>query len=86
MSERDFVYGGFYQNIPCNMPYANPNFYNLPGNFNPIENPENIINGDIFLNITNRINELENKVKQKLIQKGFSVGDINILLQKKTEE
>jgi len=30
--------------------------------------------------------ELENKVKQKLIQKGFSVGDINILLQKKTEE
>ena len=30
--------------------------------------------------------ELENKIKQKLIQKGFSVGDINILLDKKTEE
>ena len=30
--------------------------------------------------------ELENKVKQKLIQKGFCVGDINILLQEKTEE
>ena len=29
--------------------------------------------------------ELENKIKQKLIQKGFSVGDINILLEK-TEE
>jgi len=75
MSERDFVYGGFYQNIPCNMPYANPNFYNLPGNFNPIENPENIINGDIFLNITNRINELENKVKfleEKIKNTGFN--------------
>jgi len=32
------------------------------------------------------LDELKNKVKQKLIQKGFSVGDINILLQKKTEE
>ena len=30
--------------------------------------------------------ELENKVKQKLIQKGFSVGDINRLLQEKTED
>ena len=30
--------------------------------------------------------ELENKVKQKLMQKGFSVGEINILLQEKTEE
>ena len=29
---------------------------------------------------------LENKVKQKLMQKGFSVGEINILLQEKTEE
>ena len=30
--------------------------------------------------------ELENKVKQKLIQKGFGVGDINRLLQEKTED
>lgn len=30
--------------------------------------------------------ELENKLKQRLVQKGFSVGQINTLLQKKTEE
>ena len=30
--------------------------------------------------------ELETKIKQKLLQKGFSVGDINKLLQEKTEE
>lgn len=30
--------------------------------------------------------ELENKIKQKLIQKGFSVGDISRLLQEKTED
>lgn len=30
--------------------------------------------------------ELENKVKQKLIQKGFGIGEINNLLNEKTEE
>lgn len=30
--------------------------------------------------------ELENKIKQKLIQKGFNLEDINILLQQKTED
>ena len=30
--------------------------------------------------------ELQNKVKQKLIQKGFSAGEINKLLQEKTED
>ena len=30
--------------------------------------------------------ELENKVKQKLLQKGFNISDINILLQEKTED
>ena len=42
----------------------------------------------VYDKLKNKYNgyELENKIKQKLIQKGFSVGDINILLNKKTEE
>ena len=48
---------------------------------------ENELN-KVYNKFKNKYNgyELENKVKQRLIQKGFSVGEINILLQNKTED
>ena len=58
---------------------------------NNIEENINIIKKE-FDKIYNKLKlkysgiELENKVKQKLIQKGFSVDSINKILQEKTEE
>jgi len=42
----------------------------------------------VYNKLTNKYNslELKNKVRQKLLQKGFSMGDINRLIQEKTED
>lgn len=56
-----------------------------------IESDDQILNKE-FDKIYNKLKlkystfELENKIKQKLIQKGFCISDINTLLQKKEEE
>jgi len=58
---------------------------------NNLKNNNNILEKE-FDKVYNKLKikysalELENKVKQKLLQKGFSSGDINKLLQEKTEE
>ena len=31
MNDRDMMYGGFYQNTPCNMQYGNFGFQGMPG-------------------------------------------------------
>lgn len=58
---------------------------------NNLKSDNNILEHDfnkVYDKLKSKYNgyELENKVKQKLIQKGFSVGEINMLLQNKTEE
>ena len=56
-----------------------------------IMNDNNVLNKEFNrvydkLKVKYKDNELNNKVKQKLIQKGFKIDSINNLLNKKTEE
>ena len=58
---------------------------------NNLENNSNILNNEfnkVYIKLKCKYSdrELENKIKQKLLQKGFNVEDINKLLQEKTEE
>ena len=58
---------------------------------NNLKDNNNILNNE-FDRVYNKLkvkysgNELNNKTKQKLIQKGFSIHDINKLIQEKTED
>ena len=66
MSERDMMYGGYYQNIPGNISYGNFGYQGMPGSLMPMQGmmPYNqyIMNNDSN-NIIARINSLESRVK-----------------------
>lgn len=59
MTERDIMYGGFYQNIPNNIPYNNYGMI-MPPN---MMNNNMIMNNNPIIELNNRITNLENKVK-----------------------
>ena len=66
MSERDMMYGGYYQNIPGNISYGNFGYQGMPGSLMPMQgmmpNNQYIMNNDSN-NIIARINSLESRVK-----------------------
>ena len=66
MSERDMMYGGYYQNIPGNISYGNFGYQGLPGSLIPMQGImpiyQYIMNNDSN-NIIARINSLESRVK-----------------------
>lgn len=65
MTERDMMYGGYYQNYPGNMAYLNYGYQMPPGamlNNNML--PEmNINQNNPILELNNRISNLETRVK-----------------------
>lgn len=77
MSERDMMYGGYYQNIPGNMAYGNFGFQGCPGSLmannmmpnifsnyqNPNFNSQGNINDNTMMDINTRINNLETRVR-----------------------
>ena len=50
MSERDMMYGGYYQNIPGNISYGNFGYQGMPGSLMPMQgmmpNNQYIMNND----------------------------------------
>lgn len=62
MSDRDMIYGGFYQNIPGNFAYNNFAFQTMPNNFIPYNN-QNMIDNNPLNDINNKINNLEQRIK-----------------------
>lgn len=73
MSERDMIYGGYYQNTPCNFQYGNFGFQGMPGSLmnnnmlpNTMINPNyqnNMYNNTNTLDIDTRLNNLETRVR-----------------------
>lgn len=66
MSERDMMYGGYYQNIPGNISYGNFGYQGMPGSLMPMQGmmPNNqYIMNNYSNNIIARINSLESRVK-----------------------
>lgn len=76
MSERDMVYGGYYQGIPGNMMYGNFGYQGMPGslmNSGMIPNMGGFQNSNIvdlngnttnpFTELSSRISNLEKRVK-----------------------
>ena len=67
INDRDMIYGGYYQNIPCNMQYGNFGFQGVPGNLMysnmGMPNMMNNSNNDIFAQINSRLTSLENRIK-----------------------
>lgn len=67
INDRDMMYGGYYQNTPCNMQYGNFGFQGMPGSLmygnmnmpNMMNNPNN----DVFQQINSRLTSLENRIK-----------------------
>ena len=53
MSERDMMYGGYYQNIPGNISYGNFGYQGMPGSLMPMQgmmpNNQYIMNNDSCL-------------------------------------
>jgi len=73
ISDRDMMYGGYYQNVPGNIQYGNFGFQGCPGSLmgnnimpnmmmNPNLNYQNGINGNT-LDINTRLNNLETRVR-----------------------
>lgn len=66
MSERDMMYGGYYQNIPGNISYGNFGYQGMPGSLMPMQgmipNNQYAMNNESN-NIIARINSLESRVK-----------------------
>lgn len=85
MSERDMMYGGFYQNIPGNISYGNFGYQGMPGSLmsvpgmigNQYAMPEGNNN-----NIIARINSLESRVKllEQRVNKNTSYDDNSIYM------
>lgn len=79
INDRDIMYGGYYQNTPCNMQYGNFGFQGYPGslmNGNMIPNmmgmPQNnnLVQGNNnMLDVNTRLNNLETRVR--LIEQRF---------------
>lgn len=76
MSERDMMYGGYYQNIPGNMQYGNFGFQGMPGslmgtNMMPnmmgsYQNPNFMGQSGTYndtIDINTRLNNLETRVR-----------------------
>lgn len=75
MSERDMMYGGYYQNIPGNMAYGNFGFQGMPGSLMGSNIVPNMMSGYQNTNFTNqttnntmmdintRLNNLETRVR-----------------------
>lgn len=65
MTERDMMYGGYYQNFPGNMAYANYGYQMPPGAMlnNGMLPQINMNQNNPIFEINNRISNLENRVK-----------------------
>lgn len=65
MSERDMMYGGFYQNYPGNVAYANYGYQMPPGAMlnNGMLLQMNTNQNNPIAELNNRISNLENRVK-----------------------
>lgn len=76
MSERDMMYGGYYQNLPGNMMQYNFGYQGMPGslmnngmvpNMMGYPNPNVVDLNDVSTNplteLNNRVNDLEKRVK-----------------------
>ena len=77
MKERDMMYGGYYQGVPGNNMYGNFGYQGPPGTLMNMNNSYMNNNGynnsylenNPFVDINNRLNELEikvNNLEQKL--------------------
>ena len=85
MSERDMMYGGFYQNMPGNISYGNFGYQGMPGFLMPMPGmigsqyamPEGNNN-----NIIARINSLESRVKllEQRVNKNTSYDDNSLYM------
>ena len=64
MTERDMMYGGYYQNMPGSMIQSNYGFELPPGALmqNNMMTPYNNMNNPI-IDLNNRLTSLENRVK-----------------------
>lgn len=64
MKDRDMMYGGYYQGIPGNSMYSNFGYQGPPGSLiqNPYVNNTSYLENNPFIDINNRLNELEIKV------------------------
>ena len=70
MKERDMMYGGYYQGMPGNNIYSNFGYQGPPGSLMQMPYMNNNYNGynnsylenNPFVDINNRLNELEIKV------------------------
>lgn len=96
MKDRDMMYGGYYQGVPGNNIYSNFGYQGPPGALmqmnNPYMNNNNYNNGynnsylenNPFVDINNRLNELEikvNNLEQKLSRyKSFKEDDDSIYM------
>lgn len=65
MTERDMMYGGYYQNFPGNMAYAHYGYQMPPGAMlnNGMLPQMNMNQNNPILELNNRISNLENRVK-----------------------
>ena len=65
MTERDMMYGGYYQNFPGNMASANYGYQMPPGAMlnNGMLPQMNMNQNNPIFEINNRISNLENRVK-----------------------
>ena len=77
MTERDMMYGGYYQNIPGNMMYGNYGMQLHPGALmqNNMMMPSNDSMNNPIVEINNKINSLENRIKaieQKLNSNNYN--------------
>lgn len=65
MTERDMMYGGYYQNMPGNFSYGNFGYQGMPGSLMPMQMmPSNqYITGSDNNNIVSRLTSLESRVK-----------------------
>ena len=76
MKERDMMYGGYYQGVPGNNMYSNFGYQGPPGALLQMQNPymnstgyvnnsnytNSYLENNPFVDINNRLNELEIKV------------------------
>lgn len=85
MSERDMMYGGYYQNIPGNISYGNFGYQGMPGSLMPMQgmmpNNQYIMNNDSN-NIIARINSLESRVKalEQMVNGNISSDDNSLYM------
>lgn len=66
MTERDMMYGGYYQNFPGNIAYANYGYQVPPGTLlnNGMIPQINVDQNNPLLELNNRVTNLENRIKQ----------------------